>query len=139
MFGGGPRALYIYNDLEHTGQGDGRDNTINYDSCDDWSNGGSVLAHFPAGVVAFVPFGFWRGAETRGDHASRRAPLEVIFVTWPALLSVAAQDELSALLATTGIQGAWAAPLGPREAAGPPATIQVDALAADRAAFALSW
>ena len=37
-----------------------------------------------------------------------------------APLSVAAQDELSALLATTGIQGAWAAPLGPREADGPP-------------------
>ena len=45
-------------------------------------HGGAVAAHFRAGTLAFTPFGHWFGRETRGDHAARRADLEILFVTW---------------------------------------------------------
>jgi hypothetical protein len=69
---------------------------------------GEVCAHFDSGTLAFVPFGVWAGLETRGDHAHRRAQMEVIIVTWAAPpLSVAARAELEAMVATTGVKGAW--------------------------------
>ena len=100
-------------------------------------HGGEVLAHFDVDTLAFVPFGVWTGLETRGDHAARRARMEVIFVTWAAPpLSAAAREELEAMVATTGVNGAW--PLLPSAHPWhlrPPAMIPALPLAVARTAF----
>ena len=99
--------------------------------------GGAVAAHFNAGTLAFTPFGHWFGRETRGDHAARRADLEILFVTWQApILSDAARLELAELVALAGVKGCW--PLlnsdHPWELTPPPG-VQADPVAVIRAGY----
>ena len=99
--------------------------------------GGLVAAHFRAGTLAFTPFGHWFGRETRGDHAARRADLEVLFVTWQAPdLSETARRELAELVSLAGVSGGW--PLISSEhpwALSPPPSVQADPVAVARAGF----
>ena len=71
-------------------------------------HGGTILARFPAGGMAFVPFGFWTGVEMRGVGTTRLTKEPVVWVAWHMPRATArARQELRELILAGAAPGQW--------------------------------